>query len=60
VKKEIDLIVWANVIDKKTGFTIELYKHITLQAKWRASGHEELKKILLEKYNTDEFTHRVR
>ena len=59
VKKEIDLIVWANVIDKNTGFTIELYKHKTLQSKWRASGHKELKMILLEKYNTDEFTHRV-
>jgi len=59
VKKEIDLIVWANVIDKEKGYTIELYKHETLQSKWRKSGHEELKAILMEKYNTDEFTHRV-
>ena len=59
VKKEIDLIVWANVIDKEKGYTIKLYKHETLQSKWRKSGHDELNAILIEKYNTDEFTHRV-
>jgi len=59
VKKKVDLIVWVNVLDKKTGSTIELYKHQTLQSKWRDSGHEELNNILMEKYGTNEFTHRV-
>lgn len=59
VKKKIDLIVWVNVLDKKTGSTVELYKHQTLQSKWRDSGHEELKHILMERYGTDAFTHRV-
>jgi len=59
VKKKVDLIVWANVKDKETGFTIELYKYTTLQSLWLESGHETLKAIILDKYGTDEFSHRV-
>lgn len=59
VKKKFDLIVWVNVLDRDTGFTIELYKHETFQSTWKKSGHENIKKIILEKYNADKYSHRV-